>query len=175
MRSSAMSPRPAAVLFAVAGCAADPAPAPEDPLDPCELEPTVAEGTVELGLGRTFVPVVDGERVRVYLSPLHIWTLVANARVRDLAVGHGEADAAIDLAAFDSAGTRVSLDVGCRAREFMSSPDGTHSLREAYAISFRSIEELEGKLITIRVTVVDRAGRIAVDERDVLPTAEPLR
>ena len=142
----------------------------ETPSDPCVAQPVVAGGVAQVGRGSTFLPVSDGEEFAVELGLQGLYMFVVNARVRDMAVGTENVGGAVWFQARDQAGTILSLDVGCRAREFDLTSDGSFDLASPYFLAlfpeFTGV--LDGAAVTIRVEVRDRDGLQATDERTVI-------
>lgn len=151
------------LLLLVAGCTQNP------PVDPCAAKPVIAGGSAELGLGTSFAPIVDGQTVDLERGLQGLWMFMINARARDMDVGSGDREAAIDVAALDQSGTTISLETGCRVREFTPASNGALQLYSPYALPLDpSIAQLDGAKITIRIELRDHDGRRAIDERTIV-------
>jgi hypothetical protein len=145
-------------------------PDAEPVFNPCELAPTAQAGSVEPGLGETFTPIVEGQDATLTLGIQGLYMFVTNARVRDLEVGTGDLRGAVRFAAFDTEGQVLTLELGCRVREFIDLGDGSRALDGSYEMPFppEVSDVLEGTSVTIRIDVRDRTGRQAVDQRTVI-------
>jgi hypothetical protein len=153
-----------AVAVAVAGCSGS-----SDPQDPCAIAPVTAGGSAEVGRGDPFVSVADGEDFELELGVQGLWMFVLSARVRDVDVGDGNLGR-IDVVAYDQTDAVVSLDVGCRARDWVSTGDGGWELASVYQLAlYPGLETmLDGAMVRIELQVGDRDGTYAVDERTVV-------
>ncbi|MCX5746891.1 MAG: hypothetical protein NT062_30845 [Proteobacteria bacterium] len=154
-------------VFGLWACANAPA-APMDavpPLDPCIPEPVIPGGRSELGVGAVFTSIVDDQDVTLQLGIRELWQIVVNARVHDMKVD--EQAGVVNFAAFDQAGAKISLEIGCRLRAFVDLGSG-HQLDSPYAISLSPRETpMEGARLTLQLEVRDHEGRRATDERRV--------
>jgi hypothetical protein len=154
----------------VAGCATD----TDDPLpidDVCAAQTMFAAGTSEMGLGASFSPIVDGQEATVTPGASHLWTFTVNTRVSGMDIGSGpEHAAAVFFTARDQAGEIISLDVGCRAREFVTAGDNRWQLAESYQLALwpQFTPVLDGSMVTLQVEVLDRSGRRAGGEHRVV-------
>ncbi len=135
------------------------------PSDVCGIASTGPGGSVEVGLGDPFIPVVEGMDVSAEFGLQGFYMFVVNARVRDLGVIDGEA--AVDFELTGAGGEALSRDNGCRVRMFTDIGGGTWQLDSAsfLAIAPAFTATLDGTQVTLRVTVTDAAGLRAVDER----------
>jgi hypothetical protein len=147
-------------------------------VDPCAVKPVVAGGSAELGLGSDFAPVVAGQDVELQLGTQGLWMFVVNARARDMDVGSGDREGVIDVAALDQSGEQISLELGCRVREFAETAGGDLQLTSPYFLPLlpTAAPGSEGAKVTIRLDIRDGEGRRATDERSVvahLPAQSP--
>ena len=149
------------LLGALLGCTG----APEES-DPCAVAPTTDEGTAELGLGTTFTAVTDGQVVQLEPGVQGLWMFVGSARVHGLDVGDGERRAAVEFRA-TSGGQTVSLETGCRAREFVSTDAGA-TLRKPYFVPFDPQFAVNGATVELVVEVRDHLGSATTDQRTVV-------
>lgn len=126
------------------------------------------EGSVFVGLGNSFAPIVEGEQVTVQLGAQGLWMFVGAARVRDMEVGSDEQRAAVQFDAIAN-GRTVSLDVGCRAREFAVVGSDLEMVTPFFvALNPDFTPELDGANVTLVVNVRDYAGRSATDQRSII-------
>jgi len=157
------------LLCLIAGCADD-ANHPAPPVDPCAVEPSLAGGAAEVGLGSDFTPLVEGQDVHVELGIQGLYMFVVNVRVQDMDVSSDGRPGVIYLGAFDQSGQAISLETGCRVREFGDTGGGHQQLSSPYFLplipDFTSV--LEGAMVTIRLDVRDLDGHQAKDERTVV-------
>jgi hypothetical protein len=149
----------------------DPAPFA---VDECEPRPVKPGGRTEVGLGTEFAPITDGQDVTLVEGFRRLWTLTVNARVSEMDVGSNDNEGIVNFTAWQGE-QQVSLDVGCRVREFESAGRGAFQLSSDYILSMHPDYDdiLDGAQLTLRVDVRDRHGRQAASERTVvahLPT-----
>jgi hypothetical protein len=155
------------VCLGAIGCVADePAPFAVDECDPRPVKPG---GRTEVGLGTEFAPITDGQDVTLVEGFRRLWTLTVNARVTDMDVGSDDREGIVTFAAF-AGDQQVSLDVGCRVREFEATGRGAFQLSSDYILSMHPdfTPILDGAMLTLRVDVHDRHGRRAASERTVI-------
>jgi hypothetical protein len=159
------------VCLAAVGCTDDPAPFA---VDECEPRPIMPGGRTEVGLGTEFAPIVNGQDVTLVEGFRRLWTLTVNARVSEMDVGADDHGGVVYFEAWQGE-RRVSLDVGCRVREFESAGKGAFQLSSDYILSMHPdyTEILDGALLTLRVEVQDRHGRRATSERTVITHLPP--
>ena len=149
----------------LASCSSDPDPTPADE---CAVKPLVAGGSVELGLGSTFTPVVNGQTADLQLGAQGLWMFVVNARVRDMSVG-SDREGIIEAAVLDQSGNVISLGLGCRLREFVETADGFLQVTSPYLVPLVPDDTpIDGTTVKIRLEVRDEEGRRATDERSVV-------
>jgi hypothetical protein len=149
----------------LAGCSTDPAAS----VDPCEVPgPVLASGAAEIGLGRAFTPIVDGEDVIALRGIQGSWMVVLNVRVSDLDVGTDLAGAVL-FTAVDENGATVSLATGCRALDFQPTDTGDSVLAYPYALLFAPSfwPRIEGAQLTLVVDVRDHNDRRVSDHRSI--------
>jgi hypothetical protein len=160
------------VCLGAIGCVADEPPPFE--VDECVPRPLLPGGRTEVGLGSDFAPILDGQDVTLVEGFRRLWTLTVNARVSEMDVGSDDHVGIVYFAAYDGE-REVSLDVGCRVREFEDAGHGEYQLSSDYILSmhpdYTSI--LEGATLTLRVAVHDRHGRMATSERTVITHLPP--
>ena len=163
------------LLCVAASCSSEMASPPDDP---CALKPVVAGGSAELGLGSSFAPVVAGQDVELQLGTQGLWMFIVNARARDMNIGSGDQEGVINVAALNESGQQVSLEIGCRVREFAATSGGDLQLTSPYLLPLlpTSTPGPAGLKVTIRLDIRDGEGRRAIDERAVVahvPTQGP--
>jgi hypothetical protein len=160
------------VCLGAIGCAADEPPPFE--VDECEPRPLAPGGRTEVGLGSDFAPIVDGQDVTLVEGYRRLWTLTVNARVADMDVGSDDREGIVYFAAYQGE-REVSLNVGCRVREFEDAGRGQFQLSSDYILSMHPdyTPILEGAILTLRVDVHDRHGRQATSERTVITHLPP--
>ncbi len=125
---------------------------------------------MELGLGMDFVPVVDGQDAQVQLGIQGLYMFVVSARVHDMDVGAEDLRGTIHFQALDQTAQAISLETGCRVRDFVDAGDGTSVLQSSFFLPLlpAATPTLDGAMLTIRVEVGDHEGRHAIDERTVI-------
>ena len=138
------------------------------PMDPCAMKPVIAGGSAELGLGSSFMPVVAGQNVDLQLGAQGLWMFIVNGRARDMAVGSGDREGVVDVAVFDKTGQTISLDLGCRRREFAETADGYLEFASPFLLPLNPSAMVDGATVTIHLQVRDTEGRQAIDERAVV-------
>jgi hypothetical protein len=160
------------VCLGAAGCAAD--PPPPFAVDECEPRPFRAGGRTEVGLGTEFAPITDGQDVVLVEGYRHLWTLTVNAQVSDMDVGSDDSGGIVNFTAYEG-DQQVSLDVGCRVRDFETAGHNMWQLASDYILSMHPDYEaiLDGAVLTLRVDVLDRHGRRAASERTVVTHLPP--
>jgi hypothetical protein len=90
-------------------------------------------------------------------------------------VGVGDRAGGVRFAAVDQSGQAMSLEVGCRVREFMPSPDGSWQLPSPFLLALlpEVTGRLDGATVTLQVEVRDAAGRRVTDERTIVARMPP--
>lgn len=157
------------LVFVIAACSSGPG----DEHDPCEVSAVTSEGVLEVGLGDPFVPIADGQEVTVQLGAQGLWMFVVSARVQDMEVGLDDRRAAIELDAIAD-NTTVSLEVGCRGREFADVGGHLQMVTPFFlALDPAFTPQLDGASVTIVGYIRDHAGRAAMDERRVIARLPP--
>jgi hypothetical protein len=138
--------------------------------DACMERPILAGGSVELGLGHPFMPVVSGQDVDLQFGPQGLWMFVVNARTCDMDVGTGDREGAIEATALDRSGQQISIPLGCRVREFVETSDGCLQTTSSYLLPLRPDVPLsaDGTPVTIHLELHDVDGHRATDERSVV-------
>lgn len=150
----------------VASCSSDPDPST---MDVCEVKPLVAGGSVELGLGNPFTPVVNGQTVDLQFGAQGLWMFVVTARAHDMDVGAGDREGVIEAAVFDQDGNLLSLGLGCRLREFAETGDGFSQVTSPYLVPLVPTTNLpDGIMVKVHLELRDNQGRRATDERLVI-------
>jgi hypothetical protein len=162
-------------LVGLAGLATACSSDPSAPVDPCADLPVVAGGSVELGLGTTFMSIADHQDVDLQLGSQGLLMFVVNGRVRGMVLGAGDLQGGIDAAALDQSHAVVSVATGCRSREFVDTAGGTLDLTVPYLLPMPPslTATLEGAPITIRIEIRDTAGHRATDERTIIAHLPP--
>lgn len=160
------------VWLAAAGCV-DEGPPPLG-VDECEPRPFTPGGRTEVGLGSEFAPIIDGQDVTLHEGYRRFLMLTVNARVTDMDVGDGDREGVVNFAAFQGE-QQVSLEVGCRVREFEADGRGRMQLASNYNLTMHPdfTPILEGATLTLRLDVLDRHGRHATSERTVVSHLPP--
>jgi hypothetical protein len=160
------------VCLGAAGCLDE--PPPPLAIDECEPRPLVPGGRTEVGLGTDFAPITDGQDVTLVEGYRRLWTLAVNAQVSDMDVGSADSGGAVTFIAYQGE-RQVSLDVGCRVREFETAGPNKWQLASDYILSMHPDydEILDGATLTLRVDVLDRQGRRAASERTVVTHLPP--
>jgi hypothetical protein len=140
------------------------------PVDECAVKPVIDGGVAELGLGPDFAMVMDGQDVPLQWGTQTLLMFVVNARAHDMNIVPGESQGVVNLTALGPDGTQVSLETGCRVRDFMALPSGDVQLTSPYQLPLSPAltPGLDGAKITIRLEIRDQDGRQAVDEVSVV-------
>lgn len=153
----------------VAACSSEPA----TPADPCAVMAVTTGGTAELGLGTDFTPVVDGQDAELQLGLQGLLMFVVNARVRDMDIGSGSPEGAVEVVALAQDGTQASLQSGCRVRVFTALPTGELQLDSPYFLPLQPALALEGARFTIRLEIRDVEGLQATEDRAIVAHLPP--
>ena len=140
--------------------------------DPCAIRPQISGGIAEMGFGTLdditlFTPAIDGADFTVQPGVQYLMIGVLNVRTRDMTLGTGDRGGQVEFAGYDSSGQMVSLDDGCRVRDFAATDDGYVQLTSPFALPFTgaAASALNNYTITVHVDVRDPEGRWAWDER----------
>jgi hypothetical protein len=138
--------------------------------DVCTVAQRSSSGSVEIGHGKTdYVAVVEGETFELELGLQGLWMFVVSARATGMDIGDG-GTAAIWYNAIGPAGEAMSLDTGCREREFAVTAAGALELTDPYLVAILPDYSalLSGGNITLEVIVRDAAGQEATSRSHVV-------
>lgn len=127
-----------------------------------------SSGRVELGRDRDYVPVAEGETLEAQLGLQGLWMFVVNTRAFDMDIVADDT-AAVWFYAVTQAGETMSLDIGCRDREFKAA-DGGVEMTDPYQLALRPeySHVLAGGLVTLEVVVRDQSGEEATTTRTII-------
>jgi hypothetical protein len=138
--------------------------------DVCTVAQSSTAGSVEIGHGKTgYVALVEGETFELELGLQGLWMFIVKARASGMDIGDGET-AAVWYTAVGPAGEVISLDSGCREREFELAEDGTLEMSEPYFVAVRPefTGLLTGGNISLEVIVRDAGGHEATNTTHVV-------
>lgn len=153
----------ALAMAMLVGCSSQPTK-----VDVCDLERAGEAGSVELGRDRDYAPVIDGETLQVELGLQGLWMFIVNARAFDMDIVPGET-AAVWFYAVSQAGETISLDLGCRDREFKATEGGVE-MTDPYQLALRPEYShlLAGGTLTLEVIIRDPSGMEATTTRTII-------
>lgn len=160
-----MHARVALGIALLVGCGAEPTVT-----DVCEIKRSGEAGSVELGRDRDYAPVAEGDTLQAQLGLQGLWMFIVNARAFDMDIAPGET-AAVWFYAVSQAGDLISLDIGCRDREFKQA-DGGVEMTDPYQLALRPeySQVLAGGTVTLEVVVRDQSGMEATTTRTIVAT-----
>jgi hypothetical protein len=138
--------------------------------DVCKVAQRGAAGSVEIGHGSSdYVPVIEGETFQLELGLQGLWMFILSARANGMDISDGET-AAIWFNAIGPGGEIISLDSGCREREFAVTTDGALELTDPYFVAVLPEHTglLSGDTISLEVIVRDAGGHEATSITSVV-------
>lgn len=136
---------------------------------------TRGTGTIDLGLGDPFMALTDGQEANYELGLQGLYMFVINARVHGLDLGIEDERGAVRFASFAPSGEQMSLEFGCRARDFNPDDGNGQQLATTFFLPFDPTftPTLDGTTVTIRAEVIDHTGATATTERTVVARPMP--
>jgi hypothetical protein len=138
--------------------------------DVCTVAQSSAMGSVEIGHGKSdYVAVAEGETFELELGLQGLWMFIVSARTTGMDIGDGDT-AAIWYTALGPSGEPISLETGCREREFAVSADGSLELTDPNFVAVLPDYTglLSGGMISLEVVVRDAAGHEATSVTHVV-------
>jgi hypothetical protein len=127
-------------------------------------------GSVELGHGKAdYVAIAEGETFELELGLQGLWMFIVSTRATGMDIGDGDT-AAVWFNAIGPEGQLISLDTGCREREFAVTPEGALQLTDPYLVAILPEHTglLSGGNITLEVIVRDVEGHEATSVSHVV-------
>lgn len=138
--------------------------------DQCPVKPLAAEGTVELGVGFTFTPVVDGQTVDAVVGVQGLTMVVLNARAQDMDLGIGS-NAGYTSAFVLENGQAVAVTESCQVTDYEPASDGSDGVQLVTPLRMpllpAYLATLDGATVTLSLEIVDQDGRHASDMHTV--------
>ena len=140
------------------------------PVDECEAKPVIAGGAAELGLGPDFTMVTEGQDLALQWGTQTLLMFVVNARAHEMNIVPGQSQGVVNVTALGPDGAQVSLETGCRVRDFMSLPSGDVQLASPFQLPMQPARtpQIDGAKIKIRLEIRDQDGRQAINEVSVV-------
>jgi hypothetical protein len=138
--------------------------------DVCTVGQRDTMGFVEIGHGKSdYVAVTEGETFELELGLQGLWMFIVSARTSGMDIGDGDTGA-IWYTARGPSGEAISLETGCREREFAVSEDGSLEMTDPYFVAILPEHTglLSGGNITLEVIVRDAAGHEATNVSHVV-------